>query len=85
VRGAGLGNEASALAADFCARKRRVQCPAIYVCELFLVHHIDLSWNTIESSLTLMYQKLVDLGFVYYNGEIHIVEPETEESDYHAK
>lgn len=50
-----------------------------------MVHHIDLSWNTIESSLTLMYQKLVDLGFVYYNGEIHIVEPETEESEYHVK
>jgi hypothetical protein len=31
-----------------------------------------------------MYQKLVDLSFVYYNGEIRIVEPETEESDYHV-
>lgn len=49
-----------------------------------LVQHIDLSWNTVEPSLVLMYQKLVDLGFVYYNGEIRIVEPETEGSDYHV-
>lgn len=26
-----------------------------------LVHHIDLSWNTLEPSLILMYQKLVEL------------------------
>jgi hypothetical protein len=45
-----------------------------------MVHHIDLSWNTIEPSLVLMYEKLIDLGWVYYNGEIRIVEPETEES-----
>jgi hypothetical protein len=31
-----------------------------------------------------MYQKLVDLGFVYYNGEIQVVEPETGGSDYHV-
>jgi hypothetical protein len=31
-----------------------------------------------------MYQKLVDLGFAYYNGDIQIVEPETEGSDYHV-
>jgi hypothetical protein len=31
-----------------------------------------------------MYQKLVDLGFIYYNGKIQIVEPETEGSDYHV-
>lgn len=49
-----------------------------------MVQHIDLSWNTVEPSLVLMYQKLVDLGFVYYNGEIQIVELETEESQYHA-
>lgn len=49
-----------------------------------MVQHIDLSWNHIEPSLTLMYQKLVDLGFTYYNGEIQIVEPETEGSDYHV-
>jgi hypothetical protein len=45
-----------------------------------MVQHIDLSWNTIEPSLVWMYEKLVDLGFVYYDGEIRIVEPETEES-----
>ena len=49
-----------------------------------LVHHIDLSWNTLEPSLVLMHQKLTDLGWVYYNGEIHIVEPETEESQHHV-
>lgn len=50
-----------------------------------MVHHIDLSWNTIEPSLVLMYEKLIDLGWVYYNGEIHIVEPETEESQHHVR
>ena len=49
-----------------------------------MVRHIDLSWNTLEPSLVLMYQKLIDLGWVYYNGEIHIVEPETEESQHHV-
>jgi len=49
-----------------------------------VVHHINLSWNTIEPSLVLMYEKLIDLDWVYYNGEIHIVEPETEESQHHA-
>ena len=49
-----------------------------------MVQHIDLSWNTVEPSLVLMYEKLVAMGFVYYNGEIQIVEPETEESQYHV-
>lgn len=49
-----------------------------------MVQYTDLSWNTIEPSLVLMYQKLVDLGFVYYNGEIRVVEQETEGSDYHV-
>lgn len=49
-----------------------------------MVQHTDLSWNTVEPSLVLMYRKLIDLGFVYYNGEIQIVEFETEESQYHA-
>ncbi len=31
-----------------------------------------------------MYQKLSDLGWVCYNDEIHTVEPETEESQYHV-
>ncbi len=48
-----------------------------------MVHHIDLSWNTLEPSLILIHQKLVDLGWMYYSGEIHIVEPEIEESDRH--
>lgn len=30
----------------------------------FLVHHIDLWWNTLEPSLVLMHQKLIDIpGF----------------------
>lgn len=48
-----------------------------------LVRHIDLSWNTLGPSLVLMHDKLTDLGWVYYNGEIHIVEPETGESYHH--
>lgn len=48
-----------------------------------MVQLIDLSWNTIEPSLVLMYERLVELGFVYYNREVHIVEPETERSEYH--
>ena len=50
-----------------------------------LVRHIDLSWNTLEPSLVLMYQKLTDLGWVYYNGEIHIVEPEQEDNNVQIK
>ena len=51
----------------------------------YVVHHVDSSWNHIESSLTLLYEKLVQLGFVYYNGEIQIIEPEIEEGQYHAR
>jgi len=49
----------------------------------FMTQHIDLSWSRIEPSLTLIYEKLADLGWVCHNGEIHIIEPETEESYYH--
>lgn len=49
-----------------------------------MVRHIDLSWNTLEPSLVLMHEKLIDLGWVYYNGEIHVVDPETEESLHHV-
>jgi hypothetical protein len=38
-----------------------------YILNQMMVHHIDLSWNTIEPSLTLMYQKLVELKM----GESH--------------
>jgi len=48
-----------------------------------LVHLIDLSWNTIEPSLILMYEKLVRLGFVYVNGEVFVIDLETEQSEYH--
>jgi hypothetical protein len=30
-----------------------------------------------------MYEKLADLGWAYYNGEINIVEPEIEASESH--
>lgn len=57
-----------------------------YICNFSVVRHIDLSWNRIELSLALMYQKLVDLGWVYYDGKVHILEPETERSDsFHAR
>jgi len=49
-----------------------------------MVHSIDLSWNQIEASLVTMYEKLIELGFVYYNGKIEIVEPETERSESHV-
>lgn len=48
-----------------------------------LVHQVDLSWNTLESSLVLMYKKLVDLGWVYYNWEIHVIEPKAKEGGVH--
>ncbi len=44
----------------------------------------DLSWNTLEQSIVTMYEKLADLGWVIYNGEVHIIEPETEKSKYHV-
>lgn len=37
-----------------------------------LVRHINLSWNTLEPSLLLMYEKLIDLGWAYYDGEIQL-------------
>ena len=42
---------------------------------LFLVRQCDLSWNQIEPSILLMYQKLKDLGFEYYDGRIVLAEP----------
>lgn len=49
-----------------------------------MVRYIDLSWNTLESSLVVMYEKLTDLGWVYYNSRIHIIEPEVEEGKHYA-
>jgi len=40
-----------------------------------MVHHIDSKWHHIVSSLVAAYKKLVGLGFVRYNDEIHIIEP----------
>jgi hypothetical protein len=50
-----------------------------------MVRHINLSWNTLEPSLILIHEKLTDLGWAYYNGQIHIVEPKTEESQHHVR
>ena len=66
------------------AREKNARMGGNFRSSAVLVRHIDLSWNTLEPSLVLMYQKLIDLGWVYYNGEIHIVEPETEESQHHV-
>ncbi len=44
-----------------------------------MVGEIDSRWNTIEASILTMHNKLVDLGFVYYNGEVSLVESQEEE------
>jgi len=49
-----------------------------------MVRHIDLSWNTLEPSLVLMYEKLNEFGWSYYNGEIHIADPETDGGQGHT-
>jgi len=43
-----------------------------------LVHQCDSTWNQVETSILIMYEKLVSLGFVYYNGKVVIVESEQE-------
>lgn len=43
-----------------------------------LVRHIDLSWNAVEPSLMLMYEKLAELGFVYCDGNLHILDIDME-------
>lgn len=49
-----------------------------------MVRRIDLSWNQIEYSLCLMYEKLIQLGFVYIDDKIEIIELETEKSLRHV-
>jgi hypothetical protein len=44
------------------------------------VHQTDLSWLHIESSIALIYDKLVKLGFTYYEGKIVVIEPEEEKN-----
>jgi len=51
---------------------------------LSLARQIDLSWNTLEPSLILVYEKLTDLDWVYHSGEVHIVKPAPEESYRHG-
>lgn len=43
-----------------------------------MVRHIDPSWNTLEPSLRLMHEKLVELGWACFNGEILVIEPDVE-------
>jgi hypothetical protein len=64
--------------------KKSSETKLFCTCYKFMVHHIDLSWNTLGPSLILIHEKLADLGWAYYNGEIHITEPEAEESRHHA-
>lgn len=42
-----------------------------------MAREIDATWNPIYASILLMYKKLRDLGFVYYDGEI-VIDDETE-------
>jgi len=41
-----------------------------------LVLQVDSKWHHIVPSIVAMHEKLVCLGFVYYNGEIYVVELE---------
>lgn len=43
-------------------------CGTLSYLFLFLVRHIDLSWNTLEPSLVLMYEKLVQLHEIDHTG-----------------
>lgn len=49
-----------------------------------MVQEIHSSWNQIEYSLNLMYEKLLELGFVCIDGQIEIIDTETEESMRHV-
>ena len=42
---------------------------------IILVREIDSTWNPVQSSVLVMYKKLIDLGFTYYDGKIVIIEP----------
>jgi hypothetical protein len=41
-----------------------------------------LRWNYIEPSIILLYEKLIDTGFIYCDDAIRIVGPITEEIRY---
>lgn len=49
----------------------------------YLVHLCGLSWNQLVPSLSLMHNKLVELGLEYFNGKIVVNEIETEGSRHH--
>lgn len=43
-----------------------------------LVRQCDLTWNPICDSILVMYKKLIDLSFVYRNGQIVLLNEEHE-------
>ncbi len=45
-----------------------------------MVDNLDDGWNTIFQSLTRLYQKLKDLGFTYFEGQVSIIDIEEEDS-----
>lgn len=47
------------------------------------MHLCDLSWNQIVPSLSVMHNKLIEMGFEHYNGKIVINETETDGSSYY--
>jgi hypothetical protein len=67
------------------AKEKRAQMRSNFPKSSFLVHLCNLSWNQIVPSLGLMHDKLIEMGFEFYNGKIVINEIETEGSNYHAK
>lgn len=61
------------------------QCKNPTLSQVFtLVHHTHLSWNRIEISLMVMCEKLIDLGFTINDGEVVVIDPQTEWSDRHV-
>jgi hypothetical protein len=46
-----------------------------------MVHQIDSKWNPIYDSILIMYNKLLELGFIYHNGKVQIVLFNDSESD----
>ena len=46
---------------DAMQNKKTPKIERLLICYSKMVHQCDLSWNTFEPSLVLMYEKLVDL------------------------
>ena len=47
----------------------------------FNVDARSVVWNTVFESIFRLYQKLIDLGFTYYDGKVSIIETEEENSN----